>query len=215
MCTGTIDPVLLTTAFKSGADGVFVGGCRPGDCHYSEGNYFALWKVRVTQKFLERAGLEAARLDIQLMSSAEGERYVNAMNEFIGKVKSLGPTPLRSAETADEMAFRLDAVQKSLSDFKYRALIGKFRRVSEKENVYGDKIPDENIEKLLDGTIDAEYTRARIMLLVEGKPYSVVQLAEIMGEPADEVLHQLTYLRSKNLLDFTTLEGRSPLYAAL
>ena len=34
MCSGTIDPVYILEAFQKGADGVFIGGCHPGDCHY-------------------------------------------------------------------------------------------------------------------------------------------------------------------------------------
>ena len=38
MCSGRIDPQFVMEAFAKGADGVLIGGCHPGDCHYSEGN---------------------------------------------------------------------------------------------------------------------------------------------------------------------------------
>ena len=41
MCTGRVDPTFVMTAFSRGADGVLIGGCHPGDCHYLEGNYKA------------------------------------------------------------------------------------------------------------------------------------------------------------------------------
>ena len=41
MCSSRVDPEYILESFKNGADGVFIGGCHPGDCHYSEGNYFA------------------------------------------------------------------------------------------------------------------------------------------------------------------------------
>jgi F420-non-reducing hydrogenase iron-sulfur subunit len=39
MCSGRIDPQFILDAFAKGADGVLIGGCHPGDCHYQEGNY--------------------------------------------------------------------------------------------------------------------------------------------------------------------------------
>ena len=39
MCSGRINPSMIFKAFKEGADGVFVGGCHMGDCHYDAGNY--------------------------------------------------------------------------------------------------------------------------------------------------------------------------------
>ena len=38
MCSGRVDPTFVLQAFASGADGVMICGCHPGDCHYLEGN---------------------------------------------------------------------------------------------------------------------------------------------------------------------------------
>jgi coenzyme F420-reducing hydrogenase delta subunit len=213
MCTGTVDPVLLVQALKMGADGVFVGGCRLGDCHYIDGNYFAQWKVRITRECIAKAGLGRDRLDIQFMSSAEGERYVTVMNTFIEGIKKLGPSPVRSKERNESMMFHLEAVQQVLLNFRFRALIGKFRKVSEGENVYGEKIPQDRIETLLQETIDAEYLRSCILLLMKEKPWSVTELSQKLEETPERILEQVTFLRSKNLIDFKSLEGRSPLYS--
>ena len=37
MCSGRINPSMIFKAFQEGADGVFVGGCHIGDCHYDAG----------------------------------------------------------------------------------------------------------------------------------------------------------------------------------
>ena len=43
MCTGRVDLSFVLRAFQKGADGVIVGGCWLGECHYvTEGNYYAL-----------------------------------------------------------------------------------------------------------------------------------------------------------------------------
>jgi len=50
MCSGRIDPQFILWAFKNGADGVLIGGCHPGDCHYIEGNYKALRRYKMLKK---------------------------------------------------------------------------------------------------------------------------------------------------------------------
>jgi coenzyme F420-reducing hydrogenase delta subunit len=43
MCTGRVDLAFVLRAYRQGADGVIIGGCWPGECHYvTEGNYDAL-----------------------------------------------------------------------------------------------------------------------------------------------------------------------------
>ncbi len=38
MCSGRVDPVIILEILASGADGVIVTGCHPGDSHDVEGN---------------------------------------------------------------------------------------------------------------------------------------------------------------------------------
>ena len=48
MCTGRVDLAFVFRAFAKGADGVFIGGCWPGECHYvTEGNYDALGNMHL------------------------------------------------------------------------------------------------------------------------------------------------------------------------
>ncbi|MCK5558740.1 MAG: hydrogenase iron-sulfur subunit, partial [Candidatus Hydrogenedentes bacterium] len=37
MCSGAIDPIYVRRAITGGFDGVLIGGCHPGDCHYQTG----------------------------------------------------------------------------------------------------------------------------------------------------------------------------------
>ena len=55
MCTGRVDLALVLRAFQKGADGVIIGGCWPGECHYvTEGNYEALCTTHLGRKLLDR-----------------------------------------------------------------------------------------------------------------------------------------------------------------
>jgi len=48
-------------AFSKGADGVLIGGCHPGDCHYMEGNYKALRRVQLLKRMLKQMNIEEHR----------------------------------------------------------------------------------------------------------------------------------------------------------
>jgi len=91
MCSSRINPSFIFRAFELGADGVLVGGCHPGDCHYSTGNYYARRKLAVTKKILEFAGLEPERFRVEWISASEGIRYADIVREFTEEIRALGP----------------------------------------------------------------------------------------------------------------------------
>jgi len=96
MCSGRIDPVFILEAFKSGADGVLVAGCHPGDCHYISGNYKAERRVLLLQKALDELGLEPERLKLEWVSASEGDRFATVIRDMTKELKKLGPSPLRA-----------------------------------------------------------------------------------------------------------------------
>ena len=49
-CSGRINPKFILAAFRHGADGVWVSGCHPGDCHYIRGQSLRETKIRCTQE---------------------------------------------------------------------------------------------------------------------------------------------------------------------
>jgi len=91
MCSGTIDPVYILEAFQKGADGVFIGGCHPGDCHYMTGNYKTMRKVALLKRLLSQLGISPQRLKLEWVSAAEGQRFAQVVTDFIAEVKELGP----------------------------------------------------------------------------------------------------------------------------
>jgi F420-non-reducing hydrogenase iron-sulfur subunit len=91
MCSGRVDPQMILWAFRNGADGVLIGGCHPGDCHYQEGNYKALRRTRLLRKMLPQFGIEPERLRLEWISASEGERLRDVVNEFTEQIRRLGP----------------------------------------------------------------------------------------------------------------------------
>jgi coenzyme F420-reducing hydrogenase delta subunit len=90
-CSGRVDPFHILKALQSGADGVLVSGCHPGDCHYLTGNYVARRRFAVLNDLLEFAGIDPGRVSFSWVSAAEGERFAEVVREVTEKVKTLGP----------------------------------------------------------------------------------------------------------------------------
>jgi len=95
MCSGRVDPQFVLDAFARGADGVLIGGCHPGDCHYQEGNYKTLRRVRMLQRVLHEMGIEDARFRLEWISASEAERLKAVVNDMVEKVRALGPLRLK------------------------------------------------------------------------------------------------------------------------
>jgi F420-non-reducing hydrogenase iron-sulfur subunit len=91
MCSGRVDPTFVLTAFARGADGVLIGGCHPGDCHYLEGNYKALGRYLILSNMLEQFGIERERFQLHWISAAEAKRFVDVVSKMTQQVRELGP----------------------------------------------------------------------------------------------------------------------------
>lgn len=95
MCSGTIEPLYVVKALKEGADGVFIGGCHPGDCHYQNGNYKTQRRIVLLKRAISEIGLDPRRIRLEWVSAAEGQRFARIITEFTEEIKKLGPNPLK------------------------------------------------------------------------------------------------------------------------
>ena len=95
MCSGSVDSAYILRALLEGADGVFIGGCHPGDCHYVSGNYKARRRITVLKSILKTLGLDDDRVWIRWISASEGRRYADTISEMTSHLKKLGPNPVK------------------------------------------------------------------------------------------------------------------------
>jgi coenzyme F420-reducing hydrogenase delta subunit len=100
MCSGTIEPEMVLEAFIRGADGVFIGGCHIGDCHYATGNHHTEQKLNMMKRLLKQTGFDPGRLRLEWVSAAEGQRFSEVMKEFTGQLAAMGPSEVRAETTA-------------------------------------------------------------------------------------------------------------------
>ena len=94
MCSGRLDPQFILTALREGADGVLIGGCHPGDCHYQEGNYKALRRFTLLKRYLKLMGIDERRVRLEWIAASEGDKVQRVINEMTETIRSLGPLKL-------------------------------------------------------------------------------------------------------------------------
>ena len=93
MCSGAVDPVYVLKALMEGIDGVLIGGCHPGDCHYVSGNYKARRRMQALKTILRSVGFDDRRIWLRWISASEGRRFADTIAEMVEELRRLGPTP--------------------------------------------------------------------------------------------------------------------------
>lgn len=57
-------------------------------------------RMAFLKKLLEFSGIDPERLALKWVSAAEGPRFANVVTEFVEKIRTLGPSPLRKTSEA-------------------------------------------------------------------------------------------------------------------
>jgi F420-non-reducing hydrogenase iron-sulfur subunit len=91
MCSGRLDPTFVLKALSSGADGVLITGCHPGECHYIEQNYKALRRYLLLRRTLSQLGIEPGRVKLVWASAAEGVKLAEEITKMVEEIRALGP----------------------------------------------------------------------------------------------------------------------------
>ena len=91
MCSGRLDPTFVLKALSSGADGVLITGCHPGECHYLEQNYKAMRRFLLLRRTLAQMGIEPQRIKLIWASAAEGVRLAEEIGKIVEEIRTLGP----------------------------------------------------------------------------------------------------------------------------
>ena len=95
-CSARFDPTHILWAFFSGADGVFLGACPPGDCHYVNGNHYAQERINTLRGLLAENGFDQRRLRLEWITPDDAQDFVGKITGFTNLVRALGPSPIQS-----------------------------------------------------------------------------------------------------------------------
>ena len=211
MCSGRIDPAFIFESLRVGADGVFIGGCHLGDCHYLEGNYEAVKKFEMVQKFLKLINFDN-RVKLEWVSASEGARYAATIKEFTEHIRSLGPSPAGGNNPDEVVLNQLQAMEEAAAGDRLRALVGRERKITEQENVYGEKVSLEKFNEIFDSAIIEEYNRHRILVSLEKDKRSVKDIAAELDIDPSIVLQHMIILKTRGQVDFAEIVGITPMF---
>lgn len=215
MCIGRLDPTIVLDVLAKGADGVLMVGCKPPDCHYVEGNLQAERAAKMLKKLVEVVGLEPERIKLQWYTPLEDKSFSNNLKAFENAISKLEASPIKGELSQSSILLNILAAKNAASDFRLRVLLGREKELTESVNVYGEKIPQEEFDFLMDKIVREEFLRHKIHLLTQTKPLSVKGLAKKLGIKPADVLKQIVNMRRKNMITIDRFEETTPLYKAL
>jgi len=200
MCSGRVDLEFVLRCFANGNDGVFIGGCWLGECHYvTEGNYDALSMMHLGKKLLERIGVNPDRLRLEWVSASQGIRYAEVVTDFTEKLKELGPL--------DASKLKLEAVRKLLP---YIKLVEreKLRVRFESKAQYEEFFASDALNSLFDELIADKLAVSQIMVLLREQALSTGEIAERLGMTPSEVSKHLKSSARQRLVRFDEEQKR-------
>jgi len=190
MCTGRVDLAFVLRAFRMGADGVIIGGCWPGECHYvTEGNYDALANTYVCKKLMKQIGVSPERLRIEWIAASEGSRFAEIMSDFAGKLRKLGPLGEGEGIDAPDLKLNLDALSHLVP---YIKLVEreKLRVPTRTEEAYRTFYESEEADRLFHELFADNLAVSRILTLLEERPLPTGEISERLGlSPSDVSRH--------------------------
>lgn len=202
MCTGRVDLSYPLRAFRKGADGVIIGGCWPGECHYvTEGNYDALGNMYLTRKLLAHLGINPDRLRLEWISAAEGMRFAEVMNDFAKRLGELGPLGAEEGLDGEGLRVGLKAAAKLVP---YMKLVERERlRVPVRtEEGYREFYAGDEADRLFNELIADKLTISRIISLLEDKPLPTDEIARTLGLNPSEVSKHMSSSSRQGLIKY-------------
>ncbi len=208
MCTGRVDLSFIFRALLNGKDGVLIGGCHPGECHYvTQGNYGALSVVSIGRKLLETIGLSPERLRLEFIAASEGNRYADVMNNFSIKIRELGP--LGVGEEIDETVLRrkLEVVYNLVP---YIRLVERERlRLPVKSvEAYRAFFASDAFDKIFKDLISDKMEISEVMSILRETPCSAKEISEILGVTPAGASNQLKRSAREGLVEFDASQMR-------
>lgn len=128
LCTGRVDPFFIFEAFKYGAEGVIIYGCRLGECKYSDGNLQVLLIGESAKTILEESGINENSLKLEWISSTESVKLVKDLNQFFETIKNIGPFGNETNWNEKDKFLYLDCASKVCQDAKIGVLLGNISK---------------------------------------------------------------------------------------
>ena len=157
--------------------------------------------MEVLHHLLEVSGLGRDRVQLRWVSSAEGQLFADYVTELTEVIRELGPLDRQRLKQP------LASVEKALQTVPLRWLMNMERQLTEKENVFHQKLDVTNYKATLKRTAEVEYQKALLGEVLREGPKTVPQMAEETRLPMYTVSLRLNDLERSGLADVSSHEG--------
>lgn len=94
-CAGYVNNALVADALAFGVDGVLIGGCQDGQCHYVIGNQLVRKRSDDLSDKLQKMMIERDRVRFANLEIRDSTRYVEITRSFVEDLKAMGPNPFK------------------------------------------------------------------------------------------------------------------------
>ena len=94
-CAGSVNNALIADALSYGIDGVYIGACPDGTCHYVRGNELIRKRRDDLADKLTSMNMDAERVAFEGLGPRDVERYVESLRDCIATLKEKGPNPFK------------------------------------------------------------------------------------------------------------------------
>ncbi len=203
MCTGRMDPTLILSALRWGADGVLIAGCHPGDCHYQKGNFMMEKRFGFLKTVVQMVGIDSERVRLEWISASEGGKFAALIREMTNQIKNLGPNPFRkpnpqtgeggAVNEIERLARKVDAAIEAYKSQRLRWVLG----ISQ----VGSRIDEARYRNIINEIIRDEIKRHVIMCaLREHGELTVREMAQITGIAPSRTMRHVIALRKNGMV---------------
>ena len=178
-----------------------------GECHYLYGNVHAARHLEVVAYLLDLSGIGRARMALKWISAAEGKEFAEYIKRLSDETLDLGPFD------PDRYALELAACEKALDSPRLRWLMGMEIQLTEKGNVFHERVEKDRYKALLQKAALSEYEKALISESLGDGPLSVREIALKTGLSVRCVSSRLGELEQRHEAELRHYRGAVPLFA--
>ena len=155
------------------------------------------------------AGIGEDRLHLAWVSSAEAQRFAEVTTSVTNSIKEQGKFD------SEAFALELGAAEMTLKDEILRWMVGKEIKITQDGDVYNRKWDVEKYESILDSVLGREYHKNLIYLAIKEGSTSVREINKRIGLDLQLISRLIADMEKTSKVEFTGMENRIPVFAAL